>query len=106
MKKVTNRATLNRYSNFAIKKPTIKKIELAEATEPVITKPEIVQEALTVDQYAISDEMVTIYENIAVEPIPEIEEVKSPRKLPPLKLIVEKVLLEKKLERINGWLLK
>jgi hypothetical protein len=99
MKKVTNRATLNRYSNFAIKKPTIKKIELVESTEPVIIKPEIVQDA-------ISDEMVTIYENIAVEPIPEIEEVKPPRKLPPLKLIVEKVLLEKKLERINGWLLK
>jgi hypothetical protein len=99
MKKVTNRATLNRYSNFTIKKPTIKKIELVEVTEPVIIKPEIVQDA-------ISDEMVTIYENVAVEPIPEIEEVKPPRKLPPLKLIVEKVLLEKKLERINGWLLK
>jgi hypothetical protein len=68
MKKVSNRASLNRYNNFAMKKSLPPEPEI-----PVLGNTN-----------AVSDEMVTIYERSAEEIIPLMEEVMPPKRLPSL----------------------
>jgi hypothetical protein len=99
MKRVTNRFHLNKYSQFQTKKePPI--IEMISA--PII-------EEITIEEQIIDNEVMPelteIYEDKSHE-VPLIEEIKKPSNAPSLKLIIEKIMLEKKLEKINGWLRK
>jgi hypothetical protein len=107
MKKISNRGLLNKYNNY--KKKVEMKME-PEATvtlcpSPVLEPIETIPEEINQNENIISDEMVEIYKDVSVERIPTFKDiVKPPENIPSLKLIVEKILLEKRLERINGWI--
>jgi hypothetical protein len=99
MKRITNRSYLNKYNNFPIKKPKV--IEILKEIEVVELVIEPVEQTQDVEV-----EMTQIYDGVAEEKIETIENIEPPTKIPSLKLIVEKILLEKRLEKINGWIFK
>jgi hypothetical protein len=112
MKKISNRGLLNKYNNY--KKKVEMKMEpetiepevmVTPCPSPVLELIETIPEEINENENIISDEMVEIYRDVSVERIPTFKDiVKPPENIPSLKLIVEKILLEKRLERINGWL--
>jgi hypothetical protein len=107
MKKISNRGLLNRYNNHnSNKKKEEFKLEpeIVPCPSPIVEPKEVIEE-INDNQNSVSDEMVEIYKEASTEPILTFKElVQPPEKIPTLKLIVEKILLEKKLERINGWI--
>jgi enamine deaminase RidA (YjgF/YER057c/UK114 family) len=103
MRRVTNRFHLNKYSQFQTKND-VQVIEMISV--PVVE--EIIKEEIVIEQIIdneVMPELTDIYEDKSHD-VPLIEEIKKPSNTPSLKHIIEKIMLEKRLEKVNGWIFK
>jgi hypothetical protein len=101
MRKVTNPAYLNKYNNFSLPEPRpVPKSVVEPIVEPIL-EPTPVEPEPILEPYI---QLEKVYEVVAEEKIPPLEDIKVEQKVPSLQLIVQKILLQKKLEKIDGWL--
>jgi hypothetical protein len=114
MKGITNRAYLNRYNSCQPKKAIIQIIEPdtiidnkveSDTICPVVpyNSPESIIENENEIEESIS--LTELFPDATIERIQTFKDL-EPKRIPSLRLIVEKILLEKKLEKINGWILR